>query len=198
MKKKFEADEKKAEDVYFKLLQDIITRFEAPNWMVAARAREGSLYDSVRTGLFNARPPGLKLYTPKEEKLFDLVDKSGRDDLAEQADAIKQKRREEWRAARERSLNDSDAPMLKFYIEAVVWSHAWKVRNPSVDFAIRRLAFFTDILGDAKIRQFSQGIIDPETKKPFEYKDGYFLRTRPGATPPLTPDGLPAPLPVSP
>jgi hypothetical protein len=42
----------------------------------------------------------------------------------------------------------------------------------------------------------SQGILDPETKKPFEYKDGLFLRTRPGMTPQLSPDEMPAPLPV--
>ncbi len=118
--------------------------------------------------------------------------------MQEQADAIRQKRREDWRSARERSLNDADKAMVKFYVEAVVWGRAWKVRNPAVDYAIHKLAFYTDILGDAKLREFSQGIIDPETKKPFEYRDGLFLRTRPGMTPPLTPDGMPAPLPVVP
>jgi hypothetical protein len=67
-----------------------------------------------------------------------------------------------------------------------------------VDLAIQRLAFFTDILGDAKIREWSSGIVDPETKSGFEYKDGFFLRTRPGLSPSLQPDGLPAPLPVIP
>jgi hypothetical protein len=176
----------------------VITKFESRPWSVAARARQGSLYDSCRTGLFNARPPGLKLYNDKEEKLLKLAETSDREDLQEQADAIRQKRREDWRAARERSLNDADKAMVKFYVEAVIWAKAWKVRNPPVDFAIQRLAFFTDILGDAKLREFSQGIIDPETKQPFQYRDGIFLRSRPGMTPPLTPNGLPAPLPVVP
>jgi hypothetical protein len=88
--------------------------------------------------------------------------------------------------------------MVKFYVEGVVWGKAWKVRNQAVDYAIQRLAFFTDILGDAKMREFSKGIIDPETKRAFEYSDGLFLRTRPGQTPPLKPDGLPTPLPVVP
>src|SRR5262249_49393520 len=152
----------------------------------------GSLYDSCRTGLFNARPPGLKLYTDKEEKLFKEAEKSGRDDLAEKVDAIQQNRRETWRKTREQKLNDTDKAMVKFYVQAVVWGKAWKVRNPAVDFAIQRLAFFTDILGDAKLREFSQGVLDPETKTPFVYKDGIFLRTRPGMTPPLPPDGMPS------
>ena len=197
VKKAFDDDIKKAEG-YFNQLQDVINKFESRPWSVASRARQGSLYDSCRQGLYNARPPGLKLYTDKEEKLLKLAETSDREDLQEQADAIRQKRREDWRSARERSLNDADKAMVKFYVEAVVWGRAWKVRNPAVDYAIHKLAFYTDILGDAKLREFSQGIIDPETKKPFEYRDGLFLRTRPGMTPPLTPDGMPAPLPVVP
>lgn len=198
VKKAFDADVAKANDKYWKELQEVITTYESRPWSVAARARQGSLYDSCRTGLYNARPPGLKLYTDKEEKLLKLAETSDRDDLQEAADALRQNRREQWRAARERSLNDADKAMVKFYVEAVVWGKAWKVRNPAVDFAIQRLAFFTDILGDAKLREWSQGIVDPETKSAFEYKDGLFLRTRPGMTPPLAPDGLPMPLPVVP
>ncbi|HVY47000.1 MAG TPA: hypothetical protein VHB21_14030, partial [Minicystis sp.] len=198
VKKKFDDDVKKANDTYFKQLQDIISRYESRPWSVAARARQGSLYDSCRTGLYNARPPGLRLYTDKEEKLLKLAETSDREDLQEQADAIRQKRREDWRSARERSLNDADAAMVKFYAEAVVWSRAWKVRNAAVDTAIQRLAFFTDILGDAKIRQLTQGIMDPETKQPFVYSDNFFLRSRPGAPPPPENNDLPHPLPVIP
>ena len=197
VKKAFEDDIKKANERY-KQLQYIIVQYESRPWSVAARARQGSLYDSCRTGLYNARPPGLKLYTEKEEKLLKLAETSDREDLQEAADALRQNRREAWRAARERSLAEADQPMVKFYVEAVVWARAWKVRNPAFDTAIQRLAFFTDILGDAKLREWSQGIVDPDGKKPFEYRDGVFLRSRPGLTPSLTPDGLPAPLPVLP
>jgi hypothetical protein len=88
--------------------------------------------------------------------------------------------------------------MIKFYTEAVVYGRAFKVRNAAVDTAIQRLAFFTNILGDQKLRGYSQGVIDPETKGPFQYSDGIFLRTRPGMAPPLKSDDLPAPLPVVP
>jgi hypothetical protein len=197
VKKSFDDDIKKAEG-YFNQLQEVITKFESRPWSVAAKARQGSLYDSCRTGLYNARPPGLKLYTDKEEKLLKLAETSGRDDLQEQADAIRQKRREDWRAARERSLNDADKAMVKFYTEAVVYGRAFKVRNAAVDTAIQKLAFYTNILGDPKLREYSQGVVDPETKAPFQYTDGVFLRTRPGMAPPLKSDDLPSPLPVQP
>ncbi len=132
VKKAFDDDLKKAE-TYFNQLQEVITKFESRPWSVAAKARQGSLYDSCRTGLYNARPPGLKLYTDKEEKLLKLAETSAREDLQEQADAIRQKRREDWRGARERSLNDADKAMVKFYTEAVVFGRAFKVRNAAVD-----------------------------------------------------------------
>jgi outer membrane protein assembly factor BamD (BamD/ComL family) len=197
VKKAFDADMKKATDVYYKQLKAIIDDFGSKPWSIAAKARQGSLYDSCRTGLYNATPPAVKLYTEKEEKLLKLAESSDRDDLLEQADLIRQTRREAWRAAREVSLNDADQAMIKFYVEAVIYAKAWKVRNSAVDYAIKRLAFFTDIIGEAKMRQFTQAIEDPE-KHPFQYTEGLFLRTRPGATPPLTADALPIPLPVVP
>ena len=145
-----------------------------------------------------ARPPSLKLYSAKEEKLLKLAETSDREDLQETADAIRQKRREDWRAARERQLADGDKPMVKFYTEAVVYGRAFKVRNAAVDMAIQRLAFYTNILGDAKLRDLTQGVLDPETKQPFVYSDGLFLRTRPGMAPQLKNDELPSPLPVAP
>jgi tetratricopeptide (TPR) repeat protein len=190
-------DLKKAEK-YFNELQDVITKYESRPWSVAAKARQGSLYDSCRTGLYNARPPSLKLYSAKEEKLLKLAETSDREDLQETADAIRQKRREDWRAARERQLADGDKPMVKFYTEAVVYGRAFKVRNAAVDMAIQRLAFYTNILGDAKLRDLTQGVLDPETKQPFVYSDGLFLRTRPGMAPQLKNDELPSPLPVAP
>ncbi len=197
VKKAFDEDLKKAEG-YFNQLQEVIAKFESRPWSVAAKARQGSLYDSCRTGLYNARPPGLKLYDPKEEKLLEIAEKSDRPDLQEKADEIRQRRREQWRAARERSLDDADKAMVKFYTEAVVFGRAFKVRNAAVDRAIQRLAFFTNILGDPKLREYSQGVVDPETKAPFQYTDGVFLRTRPGMAPPLKSDELPSPLPVVP
>ena len=197
VKKTFDEDLKKAEG-YFNQLQDVISKFESRPWSVAAKARQGSLYDSCRTGLFNTREPGLKLYTPKEEKLLKMAEDSKRDDLVEKADEVRTKRRLDWRTARERSLNDADKAMVKFYTEAVVFGRAFKVRNAAVDTAIQRLAYYTNVLGDAKLREFSQGVTDPETKSPFQYSDGVFLRTRPGMAPPIKSDELPAPLPVQP
>jgi tetratricopeptide (TPR) repeat protein len=199
VKDAYEKDIAKANQLHDEL-QRIITAYGSVKYTVAARARQGSLYDSCRTGLYNAREPGLKLYTPQEEKTLQLAEESGRDDLAEKADAFRQARSEQWRTTRDRLLSDADKVMIRRYAEAVLYAKAGKVRNRAVDFAMRRLAFFTDILGNEKMREYTQGVLDPSTTpaKPFEYQDGVFLRSRPGLTPTLTPDGVPSPLPVVP
>jgi tetratricopeptide (TPR) repeat protein len=194
----FDKDLKEANDTWFPKLQTVIETYSSPKWSVAARARQGSLYDSVRTGLYNATPPAVKLYTPKEEDLLKKAETSDNEQLQEQADAIRQNRREQWRSARERSLEEADKAMVRFYAESTLWARSFKVRNEAVDSAIRRLAFFTDILGNAKMRDYSQGVLDPDTKQPFAYEDNLFLRTRPGLSTDPPADGLPAPLPARP
>lgn len=198
VKTQYEKDLKEANDVWSPKLQKVIEAYNSPKWSVATRARQGSVYDAIRTGLYNATPPQIRLYTDKEEKLLKTAETSDDDDLILKADEIRQNRREVWRKTRDDLLAEADKVMINRYAEAVVWGKAYSIRTDAVDHAIRRLAFFTDIIGNQKIRDYSQGIVDPQTKQPFVYTDNLFLKTRPGLTPDPAPSGMPAPLPVSP
>jgi hypothetical protein len=82
----------------------------------------------------------------------------------------------------------------------VVLSRGARVRTPATDNALRRLAFFTDILGNDKIREYTSGLVDEYSNPPapFDYQDNEFLRTRPGMTADLAPSGVTAPQPVAP
>ncbi|HZO14194.1 MAG TPA: hypothetical protein VFB62_13075, partial [Polyangiaceae bacterium] len=108
------------------------------------------------------------------------------------------KRRTDWRTSRDQYIADADKAMVAGYAEAILWAKAWKVRVDAVDRAIARLAFFTEIIGDAKLRQYTAGLKDPQTKAPFVYTDGMFLRMRRGMTTEARPHIMPAPLPVVP
>ncbi len=177
---------------YHDRLQHVIDAYLSAEWIVAARARQGSLYDSLRTGLYNVRPPGLKLFSPKEDKILAKFRESDNPDDQEKADQYEQARREDWRSARDRELASADQVMVNRYVQAVSLSRRYNLSNPAVDRAIQRLAFFTDILGDEKLRAYSQGI------EGYTYEDGSFLRSRPGITQEPDPKPLPLPLPVIP
>jgi tetratricopeptide (TPR) repeat protein len=195
-KKDVEVEAKKWNDE----LQRVIDNYKSTKWTVTARARQGSLYDSCRTGLYNATPPAVKLYTDKEEKLLAMAEDSDNDELVEKADLIRQTRREAWRSVRERDIQAADKVMIRFYAQAVVLSRGARVRTPATDNALRRLAFFTDILGNDKIREYTSGLVDEYSNPPapYVYQDNEFLRTRPGMTADLAPSGVTAPQPVAP
>jgi outer membrane protein assembly factor BamD (BamD/ComL family) len=200
--KDFKKDVETGAKGYYDRLQEVITKYESRRWAVAARARQGSLYDSTRTGLYNAREPALKLYTKKEDKLLkqldDLCVNQGNDNACDKYDTFTANRRTQWRKSRDQYLADADKAMVRGYVESILWAEAWKVRVDSVDKAIARLAFFTDIIGDAKLRDYSNGLKDPVKQQPFVYTDGTFLRMRRGMTTQAKPKLLPAPLPVVP
>ncbi len=193
--------EKKAK-AYYDRLQHVIDKYLSRPWAVAARARQGSLYDSCRTGLYFANEPAVKMYTAKEDKVLkqldDLCVNQGNDSACTKYDAFTAKRRTTWRQTKESDLASADLAMTRGYVEAIVWAKAWKVRVDAVDHAINRLAFMTPVIGDAKLRQYSDGVQDPATKTPFTYSEGMFLRMRRGLTTRVKNNPLPSPLPAIP
>jgi hypothetical protein len=80
--------------------------------------------------------------------------------------------------------------MVDRYSNAVVLARRYNVSNPAIVRAIQRLAFFTDVIGEAKLKTYTSGVKD------LNYADGMFLRIRPGLVEAPKPEGMPAPLPV--
>jgi outer membrane protein assembly factor BamD (BamD/ComL family) len=189
--KKYREDAKDAEK-YHEQLKSVL-EYAAPEWFAAARGRQGSLYDSLRTGLYNARPPSLKLFSEKEEKILKKFRDSDNPDDQDRADQFEQKRREVWRDTRDKELASADEVMVKRYVQAVYASRKFNVTHPWVDRSIQRLAFATDVLGDEKMRNYSKGA-EPD----YVYQDGMYLRARPGIVAETDPKPLPLPLPVVP
>ena len=188
-------------DKYDKALEHISRTYPSLEWVPAAIARQGSLYDSLRTGLYNTVPPALKFFTPQQEALLKKLENSGRDDLADQADNLRSSVKEGWRAKKESELNNFDTLMVRRYATAVTLARKYNVRSAWVSRAIARLAYYTDIIGDAKMREYTTGTNDPtdpnKTSK-LDYKDGQFVQSRPGLTAVPPNDAKAEPLPVAP
>jgi hypothetical protein len=175
---------------YYDKLQKVIDAYVSPEWTTAAIARQGSLYDSLRTGLYNTRPPELKIFDAKTEALLKRAENSDNPDLQEKADAARVNAQKAWRDKRDQELNSADQIMIDRYGNAVVLAKRYNVANPQVIRAIRRLAFFTDVIGEAKMKQFTAGV------KELNYTEGMFPRMRPGISSAPPPNGSPAPLPA--
>jgi hypothetical protein len=189
--KTYQGDAVEAKRWYDKL-QGVVDTYASPEWAAAAIARQGSLYDSLRTGLYETRPPALIMFDKKTEKLLHMAENSDNPDLQEKADAARTNVQNAWRDKREQELNSADQIMIDRYGNAVMLARRYNVSNPAIVHAIQRLAFFTDVIGEAKLPQYASRV------KELNYTPGMFLRIRPGLDTAPPSNGTPAPLPVLP
>ncbi|HSQ64464.1 MAG TPA: tetratricopeptide repeat protein, partial [Polyangiaceae bacterium] len=188
-------------DDYDKKLQHIVDTYKSLEYVPAALARRGSLYDSMRTGLYYCGGAAFKLFTPKQEATLKQMRNSGRDELVDLADDITAKVKEGWRKKRDSEIDAADTIMVRYYAQAVALARQYNVRNPSVARAINRLASLTPLIGDAKMATYVSSTTDPNDpahSRRLSYTNGMYLQTRPGlpATPPE--NGTAMPLPVAP
>jgi len=175
---------------WFDKLQHVNEAYVSPEWTTASVARQGSLYDALRTGLYNTRAPELKIFDAKTEAIIKRAESSDNPDLQEKADAARVNAQKTWRDKREQELNSADSIMIERYATAVVFAKRFNVANPQVIRSIRRLAFFTDVIGEAKMKQFTASVKD------LNYTEGMYPRMRPGISSAPPPNGTPAPLPA--
>ncbi|MFO0570825.1 MAG: hypothetical protein U0263_34630 [Polyangiaceae bacterium] len=177
---------------WYDKLQTVIDKYVSPEYSTVAIARQGTLYDSLRTGLYNVRPPELQMFDKKQEAMLKKAEESDNPDLQEKVDAIRVKVQQAWRDARDKEINGADEIMVDRYANAIMLSRRYNVSHPGVTHAIRRLAFFTDVIGEAKMKQFTSKVKD------LNYTEGMFLKMRPGQVTAPPPEGMPKPLPVLP
>ncbi len=174
---------------HYDALQKVVDDYASPEWATAAIARQGSLYDSLRTGLYNVRAPALKMFDKKTEALLTRAENSDSLELQEQADTVRMRVETAWRDARDRELDSADQVMVDRYGNAIALARRYNVSNPAVMRAIGRLAFFTDVIGEAKLQQHTARV------QGLEYSPGLFLRLRPGLVTAPKPQGMAPPVP---
>ncbi len=187
--KDYQNDATEAKRWYDKL-QHVVDEYVSPDWAPVAIARQGSVYDSLRTGLYNTRPPELKMFSAAQESALKKAEESDNPDLQEKADAIRVTVQQAWRQKRDQELDSADRVVVDRYATSVMLARRFNVSNPSVTRAIRRLAFLTDVIGEAKMKTFTDSVKD------LNYTPGMFQRMRPGVVSAPEPNGLPEPLPV--
>jgi hypothetical protein len=176
---------------WFDQLQHIVDAYVSPQWTTVAVARQGSLYDSLRTGLYNTRPPELKMFDAKTEALLKKAERSDNLELQEKADAVRVKVRQAWRDKRDQELRSADRIMVDRYATSVTLARRFNVSSPQVTQAIRRLAFVADLIGEGQMTQFASSVQE------LKYQPGMFAKMRPGLVTAPQPNVKPAPLPVA-
>ena len=183
---------------YAQLDEQVIKKYESVDWVPAAIARQGAIYDTLRTGLYNTVK--VKLFTPQFEQALATMRNSGRDDLMNRADEIEDLAKDYWRKKKQQELDDADTLMVRRYATAVALGRRFNVKNQHVTRALARLAYFTDIIGDAKMAAAVTSTPDPTTKgaTKLSYTPNMYVQTRSGLTALPPASGAQTPLPAAP
>jgi tetratricopeptide (TPR) repeat protein len=196
-----------AEKKWRPLLEHVATEYQSFEWSAAATARIGTLYDSIRTGLDLVVP---NYFTPQQDALLkklqgvaDKLNDAGQGDKADQVqksiDDTRDQVRSKWRETKDQYLETCNQKMISRYVTAALIARKYNVKNAAVQNAVARLAFFTDFLGDDKMKPYVENTPDPaDPGSKLVYSNGEFLQWRSGvvSTPPA--NGQPAPLPAAP
>lgn len=130
------------------------------------------------------------MFSAEQERALKKAEESDNPDLQEKADAIRVTVQQAWRKKRDQELDSADRVVVDRYATSLLLARRFNVSNASVTRAIRRLAFLTDVIGEAKMKTFTDSVKD------LNYTPGMFQRMRPGVVAAPKPDGMPAPLPV--
>jgi hypothetical protein len=176
---------------HYDALQRVVDDYASPEWATAAIARQGTLYDSLRSALYDVRAPALRMFDNKTEALLERAENSDSLELQEQADAVRMRVETGWREARDRELDSADQVMIDRYGNAITLARRYNVQNPAIVKGIQRLAFFTDVIGEAKLAQYTGRVPS------LEYSPGMFLRLRPGLVTAPASDGMAQPAPAA-
>jgi hypothetical protein len=179
----------KSAKTWYDQLQAIVDDYGSPQWGTSAIARQGSLYDSLRTGLYNVRPPELQMFDAKTEKLLQRAEESDDFELQDKADAVRLKVETAWRDQRDRELGSADQIVVDRYGAALVLARRYNLSTLAVARATRRLAFLTDVVGEDKIAMYASRVAE------LNYAPGMFPRLRPGMVTAPDANGYPDPAP---
>lgn len=174
---------------WYLALQKVVDLYASQKWAAVAIARQGSLYDSLRTGLYNTRAPELKMFTPKQERALRIAENSENEALLDKADQIRFAVGDAWRNKRDQELDSADRIVVDRYAVAVMLAQRYNLSDPAVTRALRRLAFLADVVGEAKMSEYTA------SNQALSYRAGMFQRLRPGvfSRPELAELQLPAP-----
>lgn len=197
-KGKYQGNAEEAQKWDLKLETEVIKKYESLEWVPAAFARQGAIFDTLRTGLYNTVK--VKLFDAQGEKLLNTMRNSGRDELMNKADELEDKAKDFWKAKKQQELDGADEIMVRRYATSVSYARKYNVKNPAITKALGRLAYYTDIIGDAKMQQYVSNTPDPTTKgaTKLTYSPNMYVQTRPGLTTLPAAQGDARPLPAAP
>ena len=165
-------------DRWDQALEALVAGGTKPDWTPVVLARQGAVFDVLRDGLFQTPLASLAYFTPAQEGQLKALENSGRPELADKAAELRDKVKSGAEQKKEKALDATSSQMVRRYASAVALAQKTNVRHPLVDQATARLAYYTGILGEAKMREYVTSTPDPsDPSKKLTYTAGQYAHT---------------------
>lgn len=129
------------------------------------------------------------MFSADIERKLRIAEESGDPALEDKADEIRTQVRDAWNKKRDEELDSADRIVVDRYAVAVTLGQRYNLSHESITRSIRRLAFLTEVTGEAKMAEYTSG------NKDLKYSAGMFQRIRPGVIEAPKVDSLPRPTP---
>jgi hypothetical protein len=154
-------------------------------------------------GPLQPRPAAAEvLHRRSRRRTLSQMEDSGRPELEDKAAELRDHIKEDWRSKKEKELAGSDSSWSATTPHPSRSPGSTTCERPGAEGRSRRLAYFTDIIGDAKMREHVTATADrgrSRRPKKLDYKDGHVRPDAPGLTAVPPPNGSTVPpLPVRP
>ena len=107
--------------------------------------------------------------------------------------------RSKWRETKDKYMEVCNQKMVSRYVAAALLARKYNVKNATVASGVSRLAYFTDYMGDDKMKPYVEQTPDPlDPNSKLVYAPGEFLQWRSGVVAAPAANGQPPPLPAAP
>jgi hypothetical protein len=205
VKKAVDADLLELRDKWQKQLLHVRDAYKGP-WGIAAMARVGSLYDSVRTGMDQAQvtyvSPQIAAQLANLNRLAAACQAMSPpcSSPPPSVSTILNQIQAQWGQTKDLYLKDITQEMLNDYVGAVVLARTLHFKLRAVDDASRRLAWYEVFLGQAAMHDFVARVPNPLPQQLIIYRNGEFAagRMAPVFLPESPASGVLEPDPVAP
>ncbi len=173
-------DDAKSAYAFGNKLQHVLETYQSLDWSPAALARMGTLYDSLRTGLYYCGGSQFHYFTPQQQAQMTAMRNSGNPLLIDAADAMEASIRHGWRARRDAEIDGADVVMIRYYAQSASLAKTYNVHDAWTAHALNRLAYLTGIISDREMATYVNNTSSPlhPAAKRLVYSDGMYLRMR--------------------
>jgi hypothetical protein len=146
---------------YADQLEHIPKTYHSGMWAAVAFARIGLLYSHLRAQLDPCNAQNVTLFTPEQQKTIEKLEKSGRQEMMDQAADIKKTVPELFTKKKTAEQGAAEELAIRRLALAVATANAYGVSHPTIDAAKTELTQLHTAIGDERMKAYLSGAGDP-------------------------------------